>query len=84
MPGHTWQLVRVEHVHINEGGQAIIGNVKPGLFRGRDRTKNQGRFPEARSTDGNPSTSPGPRSLQTNTVNYGLRGPERRLAPHYV
>jgi hypothetical protein len=23
------QLVRVEHVHINEGGQAIIGNVKP-------------------------------------------------------
>ena len=25
--GH--QHVRVEHVHINEGGQAIIGNVKP-------------------------------------------------------
>jgi hypothetical protein len=23
------QVVRVEHVHINEGGQAIIGNVKP-------------------------------------------------------
>jgi hypothetical protein len=23
------QLVRVEHVHINEGGQAIIGNVRP-------------------------------------------------------
>jgi hypothetical protein len=23
------QLVRVEHVHINEGGQAIIGNVEP-------------------------------------------------------
>jgi hypothetical protein len=23
------QLVRVEHVHINDGGQAIIGNVKP-------------------------------------------------------
>ena len=23
------QLVRVEHVHINEGGQAIIGNVQP-------------------------------------------------------
>jgi hypothetical protein len=22
------QLVRVEHVHINDGGQAIIGNVK--------------------------------------------------------
>jgi hypothetical protein len=25
--GH--QHVRVEHVHINDGGQAIIGNVKP-------------------------------------------------------
>ena len=24
------QLVRVEHVHVNEGGQAIIGNVTPG------------------------------------------------------
>jgi hypothetical protein len=24
--GH--QFVRVEHVHINEGGQAVIGNVK--------------------------------------------------------
>jgi hypothetical protein len=23
------QLVRVEHVHVNEGGQAVIGNVKP-------------------------------------------------------
>jgi hypothetical protein len=23
------QFVRIEHVHINEGGQAIIGNVKP-------------------------------------------------------
>ena len=22
------QFVRVEHVHINEGGQAVIGNVK--------------------------------------------------------
>ena len=22
------QLVRVEHVHVNEGGQALIGNVK--------------------------------------------------------
>jgi hypothetical protein len=26
---HTHQFVRVEHVRINEGGQAIIGNVKP-------------------------------------------------------
>ena len=25
------QLVRVEHVHISEGGQAIIGNVKPAI-----------------------------------------------------
>ncbi len=24
------QYVRVEHVHVNDGGQAIIGNVKPG------------------------------------------------------
>ena len=24
------QFVRVEHVHVNEGGQAIIGNVTPG------------------------------------------------------
>ena len=24
------QFVRVEHVHVNEGGQAIIGNVAPG------------------------------------------------------
>jgi hypothetical protein len=23
------QLVRVEHVHVNEGGQAVIGNVRP-------------------------------------------------------
>jgi hypothetical protein len=23
------QFVRVEHVHVNEGGQAIIGNLKP-------------------------------------------------------
>ena len=23
------QYVRVEHVHINDGGQAVIGNVKP-------------------------------------------------------
>ena len=23
------QYVRVEHVHVNEGGQAIIGNVQP-------------------------------------------------------
>jgi hypothetical protein len=23
------QLVRVEHVHINEGGKALIGNVNP-------------------------------------------------------
>jgi hypothetical protein len=23
------QFVRVEHVHVNEGGQAVIGNVKP-------------------------------------------------------
>jgi hypothetical protein len=22
------QFVRVEHVHVNEGGQAVIGNVK--------------------------------------------------------
>jgi hypothetical protein len=22
------QIVRVEHVHVNEGGQAVIGNVK--------------------------------------------------------
>ena len=24
------QFVRVEHVHVNEGGQAVIGNVTPG------------------------------------------------------
>ncbi len=24
------QFVRVEHVHVNEGGQAVIGNVKKG------------------------------------------------------
>ncbi len=24
------QVVRVEHVHVNEGGQAIIGNVRSG------------------------------------------------------
>jgi hypothetical protein len=24
------QLVRVEHVHMNEGGQAVIGNVRSG------------------------------------------------------
>jgi hypothetical protein len=23
------QFVRVEHVHVKEGGQAVIGNVKP-------------------------------------------------------
>jgi hypothetical protein len=23
------QIVRVEHVHVNEGGQAVIGNVNP-------------------------------------------------------
>jgi hypothetical protein len=33
--GH--QYVRVEHVHINEGGQAVIGNVKPS-----DATKGAG------------------------------------------
>jgi hypothetical protein len=27
------QFVRVEHVHVNEGGQAVIGNVK-GLREG--------------------------------------------------
>ncbi len=27
------QLVRVEHVHVNEGGQAMIGNVNPFLDR---------------------------------------------------
>jgi hypothetical protein len=30
----TGQYVRVEHVHIHEGGQAVIGNVRA---RGRDR-----------------------------------------------
>ena len=28
------QYVRVEHVHVNEGGQAIIGNVTPGTVEG--------------------------------------------------
>jgi hypothetical protein len=33
------QLVRVEHVHVNEGGQALIGNVKstPGPGRLEDQ-----------------------------------------------
>jgi hypothetical protein len=31
------QYVRVEHVHVNEGGQAVIGNVRP-LEGGRART----------------------------------------------
>ena len=26
----NFQIVRVEHVHVNEGGQAIIGNVRSG------------------------------------------------------
>ncbi len=32
------QLFRVEHVHVNEGGQALIGNVKstPGPGRSDD------------------------------------------------
>jgi hypothetical protein len=29
------QIVRVEHVHVNEGGQAVIGNVNP--IPGSDR-----------------------------------------------
>jgi hypothetical protein len=28
------QTVRVEHVHVNEGGQAIIGNVRSGQEKG--------------------------------------------------
>jgi hypothetical protein len=31
----TGQYVRVEHVHIHEGGQAVIGNVRArGSYRG--------------------------------------------------
>ena len=30
--GH--QYVRVEHVHVNEGGQAVIGNVKKSDTKG--------------------------------------------------
>ena len=26
--GVAWTFVRVEHVHVNDGGQAVIGNVK--------------------------------------------------------
>jgi hypothetical protein len=33
------QLVRVEHVHISEGGQAIIGNVKPAISSGPGSTE---------------------------------------------
>ena len=29
------QYVRVEHVHVNDGGQAVIGNVKPASSRAR-------------------------------------------------
>ena len=32
------QKVRVEHVHVNEGGQAIIGNVSTGEGRGGQKT----------------------------------------------
>jgi len=28
------QFVRVEHVHVNDGGQAVIGNVKSGIREG--------------------------------------------------
>ena len=32
------QTVRVEHVHVNEGGQAIIGDVSTGEGRGAKKT----------------------------------------------
>ncbi len=31
------QVVRVEHVHVNEGGQAIAGNVTPAIENKRAR-----------------------------------------------
>ena len=40
LKGGQSQYVRVEHVHVNEGGQAVIGNVKTGATRTR-RGKNK-------------------------------------------
>jgi hypothetical protein len=34
-------LVRVEHVHVNEGGQALIGNVRK-ESSGGEKAKNKG------------------------------------------
>jgi hypothetical protein len=42
------QFVRVEHVHIHEGGQAIIGNVRPaprGASRAPEHTESGGAGP---------------------------------------
>ena len=32
--GNASQSVRVEHVHVYEGGQAVVGNVQQGAHRG--------------------------------------------------
>lgn len=37
LKGGQSQYVRVEHVHVNDGGQAVIGNVKAGNARARSR-----------------------------------------------
>jgi hypothetical protein len=29
------QYVRVEHIHVNDGGQAVVGNFKSGISDGR-------------------------------------------------
>jgi hypothetical protein len=33
------QYVRVEHVHVNDGGQAVVGNVKSGIRDGSADSK---------------------------------------------
>lgn len=38
LKGGQSQYVRVEHVHVNDGGQAVIGNVATGTRRGKNKT----------------------------------------------
>ena len=49
--GKGKQDIRVKHVHVNEGGQAIVGNVKPGRTRRRKHQREVKVQQDSRDTD---------------------------------
>ncbi len=49
--GKGKQDIRVKHVHVNEGGQAIVGNVKPGRTRRRKHQREAEVQQDSRDAD---------------------------------